>query len=59
VGSLEKDRTEEFYMHFLDSLPYGAGQPLYTSGQDSWGQTPLEAGFVLYRAARIIFEVTA
>jgi hypothetical protein len=46
-------------MHFLDSLPYGAGQPLYTSGQDSWGQTPLEAGFVLYRAARIIFEVTA
>ncbi len=46
-------------MHFLDSLAYGSGQPLYTSGQDSWGQMPLEAGFVLYGAARIILEVTA
>jgi hypothetical protein len=59
VRSLGKDRTGESYMRFLDSLPYGSGQPLYTSGQDSWGQTPLEAGFVLYGAACIIFEVTA
>jgi hypothetical protein len=46
-------------MHFFDSLPYASVQPLYTSGQDSWGQMPLEAGFVLYGTTRIVFEVTA
>lgn len=59
MGSLGKDHTGESYIRFLDSLPYGSGQPLYTSGQDSWGQTLLEAGFVLYGAARIVFEITA
>ena len=46
-------------MHFFDSLPYGSVQPLYTSGQDSWVQMLLEAGFVLYGATRIVFEIAA
>jgi hypothetical protein len=59
MRSLEKDLTGEDYMHFFDSLPYGSVKPLYTSGQDSRGQLPLEAGFVLYRTTCIVCEVTA
>jgi hypothetical protein len=54
VRPLGKDLTGESYIHFFDSLPYGSVKPLYTSGQDSWGQMPLEASFVLYRTTEIV-----